>query len=163
MYYLLYADGHEIPSKVATDLEEPSLGRIRADSVAPPHSPISIKRCISRVENNPALAYGDLFADTSCGTPLKEGHISILRIDGPGLSPEEPMAIVQVERSVESPSIPDGRYVIKNRAANIFWDAWRLHITTVHLDAITTEVAKSSVNTNCHVSEHSPIIQVFRG
>ena len=43
VYYLLYADGYEMPSKVAIDPDEPSLGRIRADSVAPPHSPTSIK------------------------------------------------------------------------------------------------------------------------
>jgi hypothetical protein len=78
VYYLLYADGYEKPSKVAFDPEEPSLGRIRADSVAPPHSPTSIKRCISRVEKTPALVASDLFADSSCDTPLKEGHISIL-------------------------------------------------------------------------------------
>ena len=42
VYYLLYADGYEIPSKVANDPEEPSIGRIRADSVAPPHNPSSI-------------------------------------------------------------------------------------------------------------------------
>jgi hypothetical protein len=120
VYYLLYADDYEMPSKVAIDPEEPSLGRIRADSVAPPHSPASIKRCISRVERTPALAHADLFADISCDTPLKEGHISILRTDGPGLSPNEPMAIVQMPIvQVESPSIPDGKYVIKNRAADI--------------------------------------------
>ena len=151
VYYLLYADDYEIPSKVANDPEEPSIGRIRADSVAPPHSPISIKRCISRVERKPSFAYADLFTDTSCDTPLKEGHISILFTDGPGLSPDDPMAIVQVERALESPSIsdglnepmaiaqaervlesltiPDGRYVIKNRAGNIYWDAWSLPIT----------------------------------
>ena len=96
-----------MPSKVAIDPEEPSLGRIRADSVAPPHSPASIKRCISRVERTPALAHANVFADISCDTPLKEGHISILHTDGPGLSPNKPMAIVQVE----SPLIQDGTYV----------------------------------------------------
>ena len=110
-------------SKVAFDTEEPSLGRIRADSVAPPHSPASFKRCISRVERNPELAHANLFADISCDAPLKEGHISILDTDGPGLSPDEPMAIVQTSIvQVESP-IPDGRYAIKNRAADIFWDS----------------------------------------
>src|SRR5882762_10986390 len=103
-----------MPSKVAFDAEEPSLGRIRADSIAPPHSPTSIKRHISRVERNPALAHADLFADTSCDIPLKKGHISILRTDGPGLSPNEPMAIVQVESPSIAPSIPDGKYIIKN-------------------------------------------------
>ena len=55
VYYLLYADGYEIPSKVANDPEEPSIGRIRADSITPPHSPTSIKLCISRVEKNQNL------------------------------------------------------------------------------------------------------------
>ena len=118
MYYQLYANDCEIPSKVAIDQDEPSIGRIRADSIAPPHSPTSIKRCISRVEGRPALLDTDLFADTSCDAPLTKGHISILRTDdGPGLSPDEPMAIVEVT------SIPDGRYLIKNRASHIYWSA----------------------------------------
>ena len=104
-----------MPSKAAIDQKEPCLGRIWADSIAPPHRPSSIKLCISRMERMPALA-ADLFADISCDTPLNEGHISIFRTDGPGLSPNEPMAIVQVE----NPSILDGRYIIKNRAADIF-------------------------------------------
>ena len=109
-----------MPSKVAFDPKEPSLGRIRADSVAPPHSAASIKRCISRVEGNPALVwYSDLFVDTSGDTLFKEGHISTLRTDGPGLSPNEPIAIVQI-----NPSIPDGKYVIKNRAGSLYWNAW---------------------------------------
>ena len=108
-----------MPSKVAIDPEEPSLGRIRADSVPPPHSAASIKRCISRVERNPELANAALFADISCKTPLKEGHIPILRTDCPGLSPDKPMAIVQ---NVQMPiKIPDGRYFIKNRKADVCW------------------------------------------
>ena len=134
VYYLLYADDYEIPSKVAFDPEGPSLGRIRVDSVAPPHSPTSIKRCISRVEGNPALALpgnADLFVDTSSDTPLKDGHISILCTDGPGLSPNEPMAIVQVP--VTNHSIPDGKYLIKNRAADVFWNSASYNpITTVY-------------------------------
>ena len=99
VYYLLYDDDGGMPSKVAIDPEEPFIGRIRADSVAPPHSPTSMKRCISRVERTPALARADLFADILCDTPLKEGHISILHTDGPGLSPNEPMAIVEAHQS----------------------------------------------------------------
>jgi hypothetical protein len=82
VYYLLYADEYEMPSKVAIDPEEPCLGRIRVDSVAPPHCPASIKRCISRVERTPVLAHANLFADLSCDAPLKEGYISILPTDG---------------------------------------------------------------------------------
>ena len=129
VYYLLYADDYEIPSKVALNPEEPSLGRIRADSVAPPHSLATIKNCISKVEGNPALAlpgHADLSANTSCDTPFKEGHISILPNDGPGLNPNEPMAIVQVK----NPSIPDGKYLIKNRASHLYWYAPFNPITT---------------------------------
>ena len=118
VYYQLYSDGYEMPSKVANDPEEPSIGRIRADSITPPHSLTSIKLCISRVERNPGLVNSDIFADTSCDTPLTEGHISIFRTDGPGLSPNEPMAIVQADVQLESPlpvevtSIPNGKYLI---------------------------------------------------
>ena len=112
-----------MPSKVAFDSEEPSLGRIRADSVAPPHSPATIKRCISRVERNPALAHANLFADISCVAPLKEGYILILGTDGPGLSPDEPMAIVQTPIVQVGSPIPNGRYAIKNRAAVFFWNS----------------------------------------
>ena len=161
VYYLLYADDYEIPSKVAIDPEEPSLGRIRVDSVAPPQSLTSIKRCISRVEGNPALFHADLFADTSCDMPLKEGHISTLRTDGPGLSPNEPMAIVQVENpsKVQNPSIPDGKYVIKNRAKDIYWNA--NYNGDVYFYLTTMEYVKK--HNYMQVSNHFPIIQVFKG
>ena len=123
VYYLLYADDCGVPSKVAYDPEEPSLGRIQAESVAPPHSPASIKRCISRVEKIPALAHAEIFADISCDAPLKEGYISILGTDGPGLSEDEPMSIIQTPIvQVESP-IPEGRYGIRSRAVDFLWNS----------------------------------------
>ena len=173
MYYLLYADDCAIPLKVAIDPEEPSLGRIRADSVTPPHSLASIKRCFSRVEKTPPLVHAKLFADVSCDTPLKEGHISTLRTDCPGLGPNEPMAIV-----IESPSISDGKYVIKNRAEDIYWNAYynpiirtvyyfgerakNNHMQSVYFwpkpTNISLEQAKKYYNTQ--VNKHSLIIQV---
>ena len=157
VYYLLYANSYEIPPKVAFDVEEPFLGRIPVDSVAPPYSLTSIKRCISRVEGNPEFAFANVFANTSSDTPLREGHISLLRTDGPGQSPDEPMAIVQVK----TPSIPDGKYVIKNRAADICWNAGNNPITTVYFSGTTIENAK--VQNYLQVINHSPIIPVFRG
>ena len=140
-----------MPSKVAIDPEVTSLGRIRADSVAPPHSPTSIKRCISRVEGKPALAWhADLFTDTSCDTPLKEGHISIHR--SPCLSPNEPMAIVL------RPTIPDGKYLIKNRAQEIYWNAGNNPLKTVYFYLTTKEFAKSADSVYLQVNNHSPII-----
>ena len=151
-----------MPSKVAFDPEEPSLGRIRVDSIAPPHSPASIKRCISRVERNPALAlpeHADLFADSSSDTPFKDGHISILRTDGPGLSPNEPMAIVQVK----NPSIPDGKYLIKNRAANFYWCAQSTPKVNHNIYFVDYSFDSAKSHNIFQVNNHSPVIQVFNG
>ena len=146
-------------SKVAIYPEQTSLGRIRADSVAPPHSPTSIKRCISRVERNPVLAlpeHADLFADTSSDTPLKEGYISILRsTDGPGASPNEPMVIVQVK----NPTIADGSYFIKNRAANIYWC---MRNNPIRVNFCPTTINSAKTYYFFRVNNHSPIIEVFR-
>ena len=156
MYYLLYGINSEIPSKVAFDPEEPSLGRIQADSIAPPHSPASIKRCISRVEGNPALIWNaDLFADISCDTPLKEGHISILRTDGPGLSLNKPMAIVLMK----NPSIMDGKYVVKNKAAKgIYLSAGSTMMELFHLGSIEAAKRHNWLEVN-----NPPNFQVFKG
>ena len=167
MYYLLYADEYEMPSKVAFDPEEPSLGRIRADSIAPPHSPASIKRCISRVERTSALAHANLFAEISCDAPLKEGYVSILGTNGPGLSPNNPMAIVKIPivqipiLQVKKPLISDGSYLIKNRAGDLYWNAGSRTIARVHFSfesaGWTADVPMG--NMNLQVNEHSPIIQ----
>ena len=172
VYYFLYDIDYEIPSKVGIDPDQPSLGRIRVDSVAPPHGPTSIKRCISRVERNPTLAlpdHADLFADTSSDTPLKEGHILNLRTDGPGLSPNNPMAIVQkspivpiadAKYQVKNPSIPDGKYLIHNRAEDSYWNTGGNNpITTVYFYSTTIENAKKY--NHLQVNNHSPIIQLF--
>ena len=162
VYYLLYANDDEMASKVAIDPEIPSLGRIRADSVSPPLSPASIKRCISRVEKTPALAHANLFADISCDTPLKEGYISISRTDGPGLSPNEPMAIVQMPIvQVETPPIPDGKYFIKNRAANIYWVSCG-PITNVLFWSTPVHHDIRGGDPDTEVNKHSPTIQVSK-
>ena len=163
MYYQLYANNSDVPSKAALDEDEPSLGRIRCDSVAPPHTLASIKRRISRVEETPELANADLFADISSDAPLKEGSVSILGTDVPGLSPHDPVAVVQKPIvQVESPLIPDGRYIIKNRAADIFWNAQSIPIKTVHFWPDTIMEAKNDKYAG-QVNEHSSIIEVFKG
>ena len=161
MYYCLYADHSEIPSKVAFDPEEPSVGRIRGDSVAPPHSLASIKRRISRVEETPALANADIFSYLSSDAPLKEGHISILGADVPGLDPYEPMSVVQMPIvQVENPTIPDGKYIIKNRKGDIYWHAKNIPMPMLHFCHAAIWRTKISGNYG-QVNEHSPISQVF--
>ena len=82
-------------------------------------------------------------------------EISILRADGPGLGLDEPMAIVQRRL------IQNGKYVIKNRAADFFWSAWNDPISTVYFYSTTIEKAKTFKS--FQVNNHFPIIQVVRG
>ena len=89
-----------MPSKTSIDPEEPSLGRVRVDAIVPPHTPTSIKQCISRVEGT-SFASANLFADLSCDIPLSDSHVSLLRNDGPGLGPDKPMALVQTSEEDE--------------------------------------------------------------
>ena len=166
-------------SKVVIDPKTPSLGRIRADSVAPPHSPASIKRCISRVERTPELAHADLFADLSSDTPLKEDYISILT-DGPGVSPNEPMAIVQTPIvqmpinqmpilqmpivQVESPPFPDGKYFIKGGAGNFYWIAGDSNGPLKTVNFWMTDMKYAKNYNYSKVNEHSPTsIRVLKG
>jgi hypothetical protein len=119
------------------------------------------------VEGNPALAYADLFADTSCDIPLKEGHISILGTQADGLRQNEPMAIVQrpnepmATARVKNPSI-HGKYLIKNRAKDTYWNVAGCNpMTMVYFYPLTMEIAKAI--SYVQVNNHSPIIQFFRG
>ena len=95
---------------------------------------------------------------------LGRREISILRTDGPGLSPDEPMAIVQ-----RGP-IQNGRYAIKNRAVDIYWNAGHNPITTVYFYPIpeprpffATVIFLLRRHNFLQVNNHSPIIQIFRG
>ena len=87
---------------------------------------------------------------------LARREISILRTGGPSLSPNEPMAGVQVKSS----PIPDGTYVIKNRAANIYWFTAGFNpIKTVHFwltDDFKLQFMKEFIYTQ--VNKFFPII-----
>jgi hypothetical protein len=153
VYYLLYANHCEMPSKVAIDPEEPWLGRIRVDSIAPPHTPSSITRHISRVERTLTLMSSHLFADISCDTPLTEGYISILRRNGPGWSPKKPMAVVQVNiRTL----VPEGTYVIKHREGNCFWNAGSNPMQKVCFYWMMEQEAKTAAYTTVNKRALSP-------
>ena len=83
-----------------------------------------------------------------------------------GLSPNESMDIVQADIQVESSlavevtTIPDGRYLIKNRAANIYWAAEYNPLKTVHFWPTAIEVAKK--HDYMQVNKHSQTILMIR-
>ena len=88
---------------------------------------------------------------------MKE-DISFLDTDCPGLSSKAPMAIVQRPIVREDPSIPNGWYSIKNKAADIYWNYINGSKSNSMVN-FASEGARDSVY--YQVNEHSPIIQMF--
>lgn len=127
VYYQLYKNNGDIHSKASFDPEEPSLGRIRALHVAPPHTATSIKRCVAKNEQNPLLASGQLYANISGDTPVDDVHVSLFSVNGPGSTPDDPMALVQGSEQLEvlpaeqiikpQEATPHGRYNQKIKAS----------------------------------------------
>jgi len=95
VYYRLYAEDGPIESANPVYTDDKYLGRLPAKLVAPPHTAMSLKRCLSRIENiNPNVQIS-LFIATSSQTPIDDaGCLSILAYPGPGCTPNEPMALV---------------------------------------------------------------------
>lgn len=110
-------------SRSSFDPEEPFLGRICADFIAPPHTTTSIKKCIARIEHSPALVSAQLFTDISGETSMKGGYVSILSVDSPGSTPDSPLALVQgdeqrsdVHVDQEIVATPHKAYALRVRA-----------------------------------------------
>lgn len=95
VYYRVYAEDGAIPSTNHVYSDDPYLGRILAELVAPPHVVISLKRCLLSVENIDNTTIASLFIASSSRTPMDDGgRVSILAYPGPGCTPNEPMALV---------------------------------------------------------------------
>jgi hypothetical protein len=74
---------------------DPSLGRIPATLVTPPHTVISLKRCLSNFENINDHLRTILYIAASSQSPMDDaGRVSILAYPGPGCNPNQPMALV---------------------------------------------------------------------
>jgi hypothetical protein len=95
IYYRVYTEDGAIPSTNQVYSDDPHLGRILAELVAPPHIAISLKHCLLSVENIDVNTPSNLFISASSHTPMDDaGRVSILAYPGPGCTPNEPMALV---------------------------------------------------------------------
>ncbi|KAJ7501817.1 hypothetical protein B0H11DRAFT_1799599, partial [Mycena galericulata] len=65
LYYRLYNRGGEESSIRFFDTNEPALGRVERESLAPPRNAVSVKRRIARVEGKPIYRLADLFTDVT--------------------------------------------------------------------------------------------------
>jgi hypothetical protein len=95
VYYRVYDDLGEAPSKSSFDPSEPCLGRIDTLSVPPPHTVASLKRCLNQVEEytNREL---QLFEDDDGETIMGDNDAIAFHTDTyfPGTSEDNPMALV---------------------------------------------------------------------
>lgn len=95
MYYRVYTENGEIPARHPLNSDDPSLTRIKALSVAPPHTVASIKRCLCAAERIGDFKGSKIFYDLTSESPMEAGAVPIMTIDGPGSSPETPMVLVR--------------------------------------------------------------------
>jgi hypothetical protein len=95
VYYRLFTENIGILSEKPAFPSDPYLGRVRANSVAPPQTVHLIKRRLCQIENISDYLGSILFLSGSSLSPLNgTERVSILTPDGPGSSPDEPMELV---------------------------------------------------------------------
>ena len=98
MFYRIYAEDGAIPSKSpCTPDGDPFLGRIKAVSIPPPHTPKTVKCSIAKVENIKNGEKMSLFLTQYSKSPMDEADkvINLNHIGtGPGSTPQEPLALV---------------------------------------------------------------------
>ncbi|KAJ7070461.1 hypothetical protein B0H15DRAFT_917922 [Mycena belliarum] len=99
LYYHLYARVGEAPSKAAFNLQEPAIGRILKNHIAPPRCALSVKRCIAAAEKNPIYAFAEMYSDISSCTTVSEEKVFDLYDDKCfGAMVGNPLVLVQPER-----------------------------------------------------------------
>ena len=94
MYYRVYNKHGALLSKHPADSNNPSVGRINVNSVAPPHTAMSIMHCISKTEGLWKFNEQQLFVSISSESPIGEEYVSLLTSDYPGSTPEDPIVFV---------------------------------------------------------------------
>jgi hypothetical protein len=94
VYYRVYKDSVAVRSMRPADLNDPSVGRLNIDSIPPPHTATSIKRCISQLEELDNWEEWQLFINILSESPMGNEHISLLTSDRPGSTPDDSMAVV---------------------------------------------------------------------
>jgi hypothetical protein len=99
VYYRVYTKDGAIPSREPANPEDSTVGCIRSDTVPPPHTAASIKRCISQRERFSNWEGSQLFETMDSLSPINGGHISLLTDDHLGSTPENPISFVESKDS----------------------------------------------------------------
>lgn len=94
VYYRVYTANGLVRSKNPIGPSWPAVGRISVDCIPPPHTPISIMRCIAKMEEHPSFHASQIFANMTSESPINDDHVPILTDDCPGSTPDDPIAFV---------------------------------------------------------------------
>jgi hypothetical protein len=95
VYYRFYNKNGAISSKQSTDPTNPAVGRINSDSVPPPHTAASMKRCLYKLEELDDRKGSQLFNDIKSKSPIGDRQYIAIRGSGRlGSTPENPMLFV---------------------------------------------------------------------
>ena len=96
VYYRIYAEDGAIPSKTSFTPGDAFIGRIKAGSVPPPLTAKTVKRCIAKSENIKDRGGTSLFLTSYSKSPMDDAEkiTTILDGNGPGTTPQEPLALV---------------------------------------------------------------------
>jgi len=95
LYYRVYSDNGAKEINDPQFSEDPFLGSILAVRIPPPHSTVSVKRCLCREEGIFNVAGATLFRDLSCIDPLDDNAlVEVMAPSGIGHDREEPIALV---------------------------------------------------------------------
>ena len=134
-YFQLYADDYEMPWRVAIHREQPSLGRIQADSENQLGVETSIEQCISRAERKKTQHFPKLI--------FSRTHHPILHWKK---APSQ--SIVLIKKSCGGRLLGPRFFTLSIR---------------VKFYPISMVQAKAKDSSHTHENKHSPIILVFMG
>jgi hypothetical protein len=95
VYYRVYTEDGAVLSMNPVYSNDPYLGRISAESVTPPHTVISVKRCLCNVENIHCNTPTDLFSNISSKAPMDDiDYLPIVATPGPACTPNDPFVLI---------------------------------------------------------------------
>ena len=103
MYYRLYTKFGAFESNHALYYNNPFIGRIPSESIAPPRTVASIKRCLCKLEGLSEPDKALVFSPLSSPAPKEDSAcLSLYAPSGPGLSEQDPIAlVVELEKRIK--------------------------------------------------------------
>ena len=143
VFYRIYAEDGAIPSMSPVTPGDPFLGRIKVRSVPPPLTAKTVKCSIAKVENIKDGESISLFLTPYSQSPMDNANNDIILNrtgNGPGSTPQEPLALVaKMSHSERSALESEGRSGLASAAEpnttspEIRYGAFIQHSPNVHL------------------------------